>query len=157
MYSTQILYTEPRWEHLLHSFFTVEEHSIVWIHLNVINQLFYIHTHTHTHTHICFFRPTLGAYGSSQARGRIGAAVASLCYSHSNTGSELHLQPTSQLTWQCWILNSPSNARDQTCILTDTSWVHLSHNKNPYLPSYRTSQFQLTADQQSSSINTMIL
>ena len=31
------------------------------------------------------------AYGSSQARARIGAAAASLCHSHSNTGSEPHL------------------------------------------------------------------
>ena len=37
------------------------------------------------------------AYGSSQARGLIRAAVASLHHSHSNLGSELHLQPTPQL------------------------------------------------------------
>ena len=37
------------------------------------------------------------AYGSSKARGRIGAAAASLHHSHSNAGSELCLQPTSQL------------------------------------------------------------
>ena len=36
-------------------------------------------------------------YGSSWARGQIGAAAAGLCYSHSNTGSELHLPPTPQL------------------------------------------------------------
>ena len=38
------------------------------------------------------------AYGGSQARGRIGAIATSLRQSHSNTGSELHLQPTPQLT-----------------------------------------------------------
>ena len=38
------------------------------------------------------------AYESSQARGRIGAIAASLGQSHSNTGSEPHLQPTPQLT-----------------------------------------------------------
>ena len=38
------------------------------------------------------------AYGGSQARGRIGAVAASLRQSHSNSGSELHLQPTPQLT-----------------------------------------------------------
>ena len=32
------------------------------------------------------------AYGSSQARGQIGAAAVSLHHSHSNTGSEPHLQ-----------------------------------------------------------------
>ena len=45
-----------------------------------------------------FFRATLSAYASSQARGQIEAAAASLCHSHSNTGSELGLQPTLQLT-----------------------------------------------------------
>ena len=31
------------------------------------------------------------AYGSSQARGRIGTTAASLCQSHSNEESEPHL------------------------------------------------------------------
>ena len=34
------------------------------------------------------------AYGSSQARGQIRAAAAGLHHSHSNTRSELRLQPT---------------------------------------------------------------
>ena len=38
------------------------------------------------------------AYGSSQARGYIRAAAASLRHSHSNTRSELHLWPMLQLT-----------------------------------------------------------
>ena len=37
------------------------------------------------------------AYGSSQARGQIGAAAASLHHSHSNARSELHLRPAPQL------------------------------------------------------------
>ena len=37
-------------------------------------------------------------YGSSQARDRIGATAASLHHSHSNLGSELHLQHIPQLT-----------------------------------------------------------
>ena len=37
------------------------------------------------------------AYGSSQARGRIRAAAASLWHSHSNMGSEPHLWPVLQL------------------------------------------------------------
>ena len=37
------------------------------------------------------------AYRGSQTRGQIGAAATSLCQSHSNTGSELCLQPTPQL------------------------------------------------------------
>ena len=36
------------------------------------------------------------AYGGSQARGRIGAVGARLHHSHSNTGSEPHLQSTPQ-------------------------------------------------------------
>ena len=27
-------------------------------------------------------------------------------------------------SWQCWILNPLTEARDQTHVLTDTSWVH---------------------------------
>ena len=38
------------------------------------------------------------AYGSSQARGQIGAVAAGLRQSDSNTGSEPRLQPTPQLT-----------------------------------------------------------
>ena len=34
----------------------------------------------------------------SAAKSPIGAVAASLCHSHSNTGSEPHLQPTPQLT-----------------------------------------------------------
>ena len=34
------------------------------------------------------------AYGGSQARGRIGAVATGLRQSHSNAGSEPHLQPT---------------------------------------------------------------
>ena len=43
------------------------------------------------------FRAAPVADGSSQAMGQIGATAASLCHSHSNTGSELSLQPTPQL------------------------------------------------------------
>ena len=45
-----------------------------------------------------FSRGALVAYGGSQVRGVIGAVAASLRQSHSNVGSELHLQPTPQLT-----------------------------------------------------------
>ena len=40
------------------------------------------------------FRAIPLAYGGSQARGQIGAIASVLCHSHSNTRSELHLQPT---------------------------------------------------------------
>ena len=42
---------------------------------------------------------------------------------HSNQGSELLLRPTPS-SWQCQILNPLSKARDQTCILMDTSQIH---------------------------------
>ena len=40
---------------------------------------------------VCLFRAIPAAYGSSQARGRIRAAAASLHHSHSNMGSKPHL------------------------------------------------------------------
>ena len=46
----------------------------------------------------CLFRAEPVAYGSSQARGRIGAAAAGLHHNHSNSRPEPHLQPTPQLT-----------------------------------------------------------
>ena len=43
-----------------------------------------------------FSRAVPAAYGGSQARGRIRAVAASLCWSHSNVGSEPGLWPTPQ-------------------------------------------------------------
>ena len=43
------------------------------------------------------FMATPMAYGSSQARGWIGAAAAGLCHSHSNARSEPRLQPMPKL------------------------------------------------------------
>ena len=48
--------------------------------------------------HDLFFGATPAAYGSSQARGGIGATAACLCHGHSNTGSEPRLLHTPQLT-----------------------------------------------------------
>ena len=45
-----------------------------------------------------FSRASPMAYGGPQARGQIGAVAADLHHSHSNAGSEPHLQPTPQLT-----------------------------------------------------------
>ena len=55
------------------------------------------------------------AYGP-QARGQFGAVAASLCHK----------------PWQGWMLNPWSEARDQTCILMDTSQAlnPLSHKGN---------------------------
>ena len=46
---------------------------------------------------LLFLWATSAAYGGSQARGLIGAVAAGLRQSHSNVGSEPHLQPTPQL------------------------------------------------------------
>ena len=51
---------------------------------------------------IILFTPT--AYGSSQARGQIGALTASLHHSHSHARSKLHLQSTPQALQQRWML-----------------------------------------------------
>ena len=59
-----------------------------------------------------FFRATLVAYGSSQARDRIGATAANLRHNS-----------------QQRILNPLSEARDGTCILMDTSWSHDRNTK----------------------------
>ena len=57
------------------------------------------------------FRATLVAYGSSQARGEIGAAAARLHHSHSNAdpSSVCDLHPSSH---QRWILNPRGEAKD---------------------------------------------
>ena len=47
--------------------------------------------------YFCLFRAAPAAYGSSQARGQIGTAAASLHHSHSNARYESHLQPTPQV------------------------------------------------------------
>ena len=69
-----------------------------------------------------FFRAAPMAHGSFQARGQIGTAATGLCHSHSNTGSESSLPPTLQLI-AGQIPNPLSEARDQTHILMDTSWI----------------------------------
>ena len=71
---------------------------------------------------IVLFRATPAAYRDSQAKGGIRAVAPGLRHSHSNTRSELHLQPTPQLH-QRRILIPLSKARDQTHILMDTSWI----------------------------------
>ena len=46
----------------------------------------------------CLFTVTPTAYGSSQARGRLRTAAASLHHSHCNMESEPRLRPIPQLT-----------------------------------------------------------
>ena len=49
-------------------------------------------------TFFLFSRVALTASGGFKARGLIGVVATGLCQRHSNAGSELHLQPTPQLT-----------------------------------------------------------
>ena len=65
------------------------------------------------------FRATPEAYGSSEARDHIRAVAVGLHHSHSNTRPKPRLQPTPCFQ-QCWILNPLSEARDGTCVLTET-------------------------------------
>ena len=62
---------------------------------------------------------TSAAYGSSQARGQIGAAAQAY-----TTATEMpdprHICNLCHRLWQLWILNPLSKARDLTCILMDT-------------------------------------
>ena len=67
---------------------------------------------------------TLAAYGSSQTRGRIGAIIVSLHHRHSNTMDPSHISHLHHSSWQCWIPDLLSEARDQIRILMDTSWIH---------------------------------
>ena len=50
------------------------------------------------HSFFFFLRAAPGACGGSQARDRIAAVAAGLHHSHGHSRSELHLQPTPQLT-----------------------------------------------------------
>ena len=75
------------------------------------------------------FRAESAAYGSSQARDWIRAAAAGL--HHSTMMQDLsHICDLHHNSQQCQILNPLSKARDQTCILKDTSWILdlLGHN-----------------------------
>ena len=87
----------------------------------------------------CFFafllyRAAGIAYGSSQARGGIGAAAAA-CATATATWDPSHVCDLHNSSWQCQILNLLSKAGDRTCVLMNTSWVQflLSHSGNSLL------------------------
>ena len=72
------------------------------------------------------FRATPKVYGSSQARGQIGATVGGLCHSHRNMGSEPHLRPTPQLT-----------------VMPDPQPVERGQGSNPHHHGYQSDLFLL--------------
>ena len=77
----------------------------------------------------CFFKAAFEAYGSSQARGQIGATASGLC--HSSMESEPRLQPTPQLTSMLdpWSTEQGqgSNPHPHRYSL---DWFPLSHDSN---------------------------
>ena len=72
------------------------------------------------------FRATPVAYGSSHARGRMGATAAGLHHSHSNAGSEPHLRPTPELM-ATPDPNPLSETRDRTRNLKVPSWIRFHY------------------------------
>ena len=73
----------------------------------------------------CLFRAAPVAYGGSQARGPMGATAI----------ATQDLRPVCDLhhsSWQCWILNPLSEARDRTPNLMVPSWIRwaLCHDRN---------------------------
>ena len=85
---------------------------------------FYFYLFVYLCKYLCLFRVTPVAYGSSQARGQIGASAAGLHHSHI---CDVH-----HSSRQHRMLNPLSEARDWIHILMDTSHIHnpLSHNRN---------------------------
>ena len=75
----------------------------------------------------CLFRATPAAYRGSQPRGLIRAVAAGLHHSFSNI-CDLH-----HSSWQCWILDPLSEARDQTRNLIVPSRIcfHCTMTGNP--------------------------
>ena len=69
-----------------------------------------------------FSRAAPMAQGGSQARGPIGAIATGLHHSHSNR-DPTRICNLYHSSWQCRILNTLSEARNQTHVLMDTSWI----------------------------------
>ena len=70
----------------------------------------------------CFFRAAFMAYGGSQARGHIGAAVPAYA-TDATTRDPSHVCNLYRTSWQCQILNPLNEARNQTRVLMDASRV----------------------------------
>ena len=71
---------------------------------------------------LAFLRAAPTTYGSSQARGQIGAVNASLHHSHSNTGSKMCLRPTPQLN--AGSLTHRVRPGIEPTSSWDSSWIH---------------------------------
>ena len=63
----------------------------------------------------------------------VGSELQLLAYTTATeTPDPSHICDLCHSLWQVWVLNPLSEARDQTCILTDANWVlnSLSHKRN---------------------------
>ena len=81
-------------------------------HLNILSFFFF-----------GLFRDAPMAHGSSQAMGQTGAVAAGLHHSHRHARSE-HVCDLHCSSQQCRTLNPLREARDQACVLMDTSQIH---------------------------------
>ena len=75
---------------------------------------------------------TGAAYGGSQAMGEIGATVVGL-HTATTTPDLSCVCDIHHSSQQRWILDPLSSAKDRTCTIMDTSWVHF-HWATPHLP-----------------------
>ena len=81
-----------------------------------------------------FFRVAPSAYGGSQARGQ-NLAVPMAYITARATSEWSHICDLQHRSWQYWILNPLSRARDGTCVLMDASSDSspLSRNGNSHV------------------------
>ena len=101
-------------------------------------------TKIHYAVYLFSFLATPAAYGSPQARGRIGAADTGLHHSHRNVGSKPRLQTTPRLT--ATPIPDPLNeASDQTHNLMDTSQTRLCCTTmgTPWLIFFKDKDFEM--------------
>ena len=81
------------------------------------------------------FRATPAAYGNSQAKGQVESELQLPAYTTATaTQDPSHVFDLHHSSWQHWILNPLSKARDRTHVLMDTSWglLPLSHHWNTF-------------------------
>ena len=96
--------------------------------LHTLCQVFKVLSHKGNFPFIClFFRAVPASYGSSQARGGIGATAASLHHSHSSTGSLTHWVRSGIKPLSSWILVWFVTAAPQRKHPWFASWICLSH------------------------------
>jgi len=90
----------------------------------------------------CLFWATPAAYGISQAMSLIRAVSASLFYA-TEMPDPSHVCNLHHSSWQCWILNPLSGARDPTCKIMIPSWInfHCTVTGTPFLLSHVLSGF----------------